>query len=136
MIDRSVDTPVGVTGLGEFSLRDRRAIVGSWLGRAWWGSGANTEAKALITRVAFDALGLDRVGAYAATGNPRSQRALEKLGFAREGTLREFHRHGDAVHDVHVFGLLREEWESGPLAAFDVEIEGDAPAAFVRGGEA
>ena len=136
VVDRAVEAPVGVTGLGEFSLRDRRAIVGSWLGRAWWGSGANTEAKALITRVAFDVLGLERVGAYAATRNPRSQRALEKLGFAQEGTLRAYHRHGDAVHDVQVFGLLREEWERGPLAEVDVAFEGEPPSAFVSGGNA
>ena len=132
VVDRSVSAPIGVTGLGEFSLRDRRAIVGSWLGRAWWGSGANTEAKALVTRVAFDVLGLDRVGAYAAVGNPRSQRALEKLGFTKEGTLRAFHRHGGEVHDVHVYGLLRAEWERGPLAEIEVRTAGDPPPAFLR----
>jgi ribosomal-protein-alanine N-acetyltransferase len=72
--------PIGVTGLVEFSRRDRRAIVGSWLGRRWWGSGANTEAKALVARLAFEHLGLDRVGAYADVENARSQAALEKVG--------------------------------------------------------
>ena len=130
VVDRALAAPIGVTGLGEARLRDRRAIVGSWLGLPWWGTGANAEAKALICRVAFDALGLERVGAYAATGNPRSQRALEKLGFVREGTLRAFHRHGDAVHDVHVYGLLRKEWEQGPLAGVEVELAGEPPAAM------
>src|ERR1700712_3402782 len=35
--------PIGITGLSEFSYRDRRAMVGSWLGQAFWGTGANTE---------------------------------------------------------------------------------------------
>lgn len=131
VVDRAVAAPIGVTGLGEFSLRDRRAVVGSWLGRAWWGSGANTEAKALVCRVAFEALGLERVGAYAAVGNPRSQRALDKVGFAQEGTLRSFHRHGDEVHDVHVYSLLRADFDGGPLARIDVELEGEPPPAFV-----
>ena len=30
---------IGVTGLSEFSLRDRRAVVGTWHGREWWGKG-------------------------------------------------------------------------------------------------
>lgn len=132
VVDRKVGAPIGVTGLGEFSLRDRRAVVGSWLGRAWWGSGANTEAKALICRLAFEALGLERIGAYAAVGNPRSQRALDKVGFTQEGTLRAFHRHGDEVHDVHLYSLLRADFADGPLAEVDVQLEGEPPPAFVR----
>jgi ribosomal-protein-alanine N-acetyltransferase len=122
--------PIGVTGLGEWSLRDRRAVVGTWLGRAHWGTGANEEAKALVARLAFDRLGLDRIGAYAATGNPRSRRALEKLGWVHEGTLRGFHRHGDAVYDVHVFGLLRADFGASPLAAVPATLSGDPPSAF------
>ena len=125
--------PIGVIGLGEWGVRDRRAVVGTWLGRAWWGKGANLEAKALLTALAFGPLGLERVGAYAAPGNPRSARALEKLGFVAEGTLRAFHRHGDAVHDVRVFSLLRAEWASSALAEVPVQVEGEAPAAFTSG---
>ena len=69
-------------------------------------------------------MGLTRVGAYASVDNPRSRRALEKVGFRREGTLRAFHRHGDAVHDVDVFSLLRTELETTPLAPVPVRIEG------------
>ena len=68
--------PIGVTGLSELSRRDRRAVVGTWLGRAHWGSGANRESKALIAHLAFVMLGLERLGAYADLDNPRSQRAL------------------------------------------------------------
>ncbi|MDQ3740409.1 MAG: GNAT family N-acetyltransferase [Actinomycetota bacterium] len=130
VIDHREHGPIGVIGLGEWSLRDRRAVVGTWLGRAHWGTGANTEAKALLTRLAFEALGLDRVGAYAAPGNPRSQRALEKLGFVAEGTLRAYHRHGDRVHDVRVFSLLRGDYATSPLSSVPVTIEGEPPPAF------
>ena len=47
------DRVLGVTGLSEFSRRDRRAVVGTWLGRAFWGTGANRAAKALIAALAF-----------------------------------------------------------------------------------
>jgi ribosomal-protein-alanine N-acetyltransferase len=72
--------PIGVTGLSELSRRDRRAVVGTWLGRAHWGTGANADSKALIAHLAFDVLGLERLGAYASTENRRSQVALERLG--------------------------------------------------------
>ena len=132
VVDHREHGAIGVIGLGEWSVRDRRAVVGTWLGRAHWGTGVNREAKALVARLAFEALGLHRLGAYAAPGNPRSRRALEKLGFVAEGTLRAYHRHGARVHDVHVFSLLRDELSRTPLAAVPARIEGDPPAAFVR----
>src|SRR5581483_7625950 len=99
--------PIGVTGLSELSRRDRRAVVGTWLGRSHWGTGANTEAKALIAHLGFNVLNLDRLGAYADLDNPRSQRALERIGFAREGVLRRWHRHGEQVHDVLMYSWLK-----------------------------
>jgi len=120
----------GITGLTEPSRRDRRAVTGSWLGRRFWGTGVNGEAKALLARIAFDACGLERLGSYASTANPRSRRALERLGWRHEGTLRAFHRHGDRVHDVDVLGLLRAEWAASPLAAVPAELTGEPPAPF------
>jgi [ribosomal protein S5]-alanine N-acetyltransferase len=125
------DGPIGVVGLAELASRDRRAVIGTWLGRRWWGSGANREVKALMAHLAFGPLGLDRLGAYADVENGRSQAALERLGFSREGLLRRWHRHGDVAHDVYVYGLLREEWGTSPLAAVPAELRGTAPAAFV-----
>jgi len=43
--------PIGISGLSEFAQRDRRAMIGSWLGRSWWGTGANHEAKALMFQI-------------------------------------------------------------------------------------
>ena len=123
--------PIGITGLSEFALRDRRAVVGTWLGRDWWGTGANRESKALMCRLAFTLLGLDRLGAYSNVEHERSQRALEGIGFRREGVLRRYHRHGGRALDVVVFGLLREEWETGPLAHVPVQVGGEPPPAFV-----
>jgi [ribosomal protein S5]-alanine N-acetyltransferase len=125
--------PIGVTGLSELAPRDRRATVGTWFGRDWWGSGANRESKAIIAALAFRHLGLDRLTAWANTRNGRSQLALERAGFRREGVLRSWHRHGETRHDVVVFGLLREQWESSPLADVPVEVEGTVPVAFAVG---
>lgn len=127
------DGPIGVTGLSELSRRDRRAVVGTWLGRRWWGSGANRESKALVARLGFERLGLDRIGAYADVENGRSQTALERVGFTREGVLRGWHRHGEVVHDVVLFSLLRREFAASPLAAYPAQLRGVPPEAFVVG---
>ena len=127
------DGPIGVTGLSELSARNRHATVGSWFGHQWWGSGANLESKALIAALAFERLGMDRLTAWANTRNGRSQVALERVGFKREGVLRAFHRHGDVLHDVVVYGMVRKGWMHSRLHGVPVSIEGTSPAAFSLG---
>jgi ribosomal-protein-alanine N-acetyltransferase len=133
LIDHREDGPIGVTGLSELSPRNRHATVGSWFGHPWWGSGANLESKALIAALAFERLGMDRLTAWANTRNGRSQVALERVGFRREGVLRSFHRHGDVLHDVVVFGMVRNGWMRSPLNGVSVGIEGTSPPAFTVG---
>jgi ribosomal-protein-alanine N-acetyltransferase len=119
--------PIGVTGLSELSRRDRRAVVGTWLGRDFWGTGANAESKRMVAHLAFEVLGLERLGAYTNVENRRSQVALERLGYTREGVLRAWHRHGDRVHDVVLYSLLRAE----RAPETDVAVRGAPPAPFV-----
>ncbi|MEY2514688.1 MAG: hypothetical protein QOJ89_2046, partial [bacterium] len=111
--------------------RDRRATIGTWLGRAWWGTGANREVKALMCHLGFELLGLERIGSYTNVAHERSQRALVRLGFEHEGVLRGFHRHADEALDVAVFGLLREAWQAGPLREIPVAVTGEPPPQFV-----
>ena len=128
--------PAGITGLSELSIRDRRCVVGTWFGREFWGTGANRESKAIVAHLAFALLGMHRVGSYSNPENVRSTRALLSVGFRHEGVLRDWHRHAGRHHDVNVFGLLRAEWEGGPLAAVPVRLEGELPPAFAAIGPA
>jgi ribosomal-protein-alanine N-acetyltransferase len=129
---RSSGQVLGLTGLSEFSARDRRAVIGTWLGRSHWGTGVNAASKELLLAFAFETLGLLRVSAYANPANARSVAALERLGFAREGVLRSFHLHRGEPRDVAVLSLLRDEWSAGALAEVDVDVVGDPPPAFPR----
>lgn len=135
LLDFVVEHPdegvIGVTGLSELSPRNRHATVGTWFGRRWWGSGVNAESKALIGALAFDRLGMERLTAWANARNGRSQMALERVGFRREGVLRSWHRHGEDMHDVIVFRMLREEFAAGPLREVPAEVFGQPPEAFV-----
>jgi ribosomal-protein-alanine N-acetyltransferase len=131
VIDHQEAGVIGVTGLSEFSLRDRRAVVGTWHGREWWGTGANRQSKTLVLALAFEGLRLGRVTAWCGADNGRSQAALEKLGFVHEGVLRQWHVHAGEPKDVISYSMLRGEWERGPLAREPFEIAGRVPRQFV-----
>src|SRR4051795_6186129 len=131
VVHREEGRPIGVSGIGEISRRDRRGMVGTWFGRRWWGTGVNAESKALLAFLAFQVLGFERLGAYTNVQHRRSQAALEAIGFQREGVLRRWHRHGDDVHDVVIWSLLPEEYEASRLARVPVSVTGTAPSAFV-----
>lgn len=126
--------PVGVTGLSEYAPRDRRATVGTWFGRAFWGSGVNAESKALIAALAFGTLGFHRLTAWANTRNGRSQTALERLGFRREGVLRAYNTHASGTHDVVAFGMTRRDWRGSPLHAVPATVSGTPPPAWLSAG--
>jgi ribosomal-protein-alanine N-acetyltransferase len=131
VIDHRESGVIGVTGLSEFSLRDRRAVVGTWHGREWWGKGANRQSKALVLALAFAGLRLGRVTAWCGTDNGRSQKALERLGFVHEGVLRQWHVHDGEPKDVICYSMLRGEWERGELAREPFEIAGRIPSQFL-----
>lgn len=91
--------------------RDHRsATMGYCLDDAAWGQGFATEAAGALLQWAFDTLDLNRVQAETDTRNAASSRVLEKLGFVREGTLREDCIVDGEVSDSWVYGLLRREW--------------------------
>ena len=125
------DRPIGLTGFSELSRRDRRATVGTWLGREHWGSGANNESKALVLSLGFRHLGLHRITALASPDNRRSLRALERIGFWTEGVLRDWHMHDGIPRDVAILRMLEDRFAKTDLAQVPYEFEGEPPASFV-----
>jgi [ribosomal protein S5]-alanine N-acetyltransferase len=92
----------------------RSASIGYCFDDAVWGQGYATEAARALLQWAFDTLDLNRVQAETDTRNVASARVLAKLGFVREGTLREDCVVDGEVSDSWVFGLLRREWRPLP----------------------
>ena len=84
----------------------------------------------MIAYLAFELLGMNRIGSYSNPANERSTRALLGVGFEHEGVLRKWHRHGESYLDVNVFGMLRDDWLAGDLAQVPVNATGDVPPAF------
>ncbi len=102
-------TLVGTVSLRRYA-RDRRAELGYWLSANAWSFGFATEACRAIVDYGFRELELSRIYAQVLSGNGASSHVLEKLGMVSEGTKRQHVRKGKKLHDVLLYGLLRDEW--------------------------
>lgn len=101
---------IGTCTLYQMDLRNRRCELGFAMQSSCWGKGLATEAVTLAIRFAFDVLDLHRLEADVDPDNIRSLRLLERLGFVREGYLRERWHHLGQLRDTVFLGLLRAEW--------------------------
>jgi RimJ/RimL family protein N-acetyltransferase len=89
-----------------------RAEIGYILGREHWGRGYAGEAQRRVIDFAFDELGLHRLEADTHPDNAASTRSLERLGFRREGLLRERWLVGGEFGDSVIWGLLADDWRA------------------------
>jgi RimJ/RimL family protein N-acetyltransferase len=104
------DTLVGTTTLYNLDFNNRRAEMGYALGRAHWGNGYMQEALRSLLTYAFEVLDLHRIEADVDPRNAASIRTLERLGFQREGYLRERWQVNGEIQDALFYGLLRPDW--------------------------
>lgn len=107
---REDDRVVGTVTLFQIEPANRRGEIGFALGRAAWGQGLMREALGALLDFAFGRLGLNRLEADVDPRNERSLAVLERLGFRREGLLRERHVVAGEVQDSVMLGLLAREW--------------------------
>lgn len=106
---------VGTCTLANIDRPHRRAELGFAVLRRRWGRRVVSRALPPVIEFAFDRLGLHRLEADADPRNEASLRVLERLGFRREGLLRERYFQEGEAQDAVVFGLLRREWRGGEL---------------------
>jgi RimJ/RimL family protein N-acetyltransferase len=101
--------------LGAISLNlqpdDIKAEMGYWVGKPYWNKGYCTEAARTVLTYGFTVLQLNRIFAFHFVTNPASGRVLEKIGMRREGCHRQAVRKWNVFHDVHVYGILKSEFE-------------------------
>ena len=88
-IEKKSGRAIGSTRFANIDRRNRRVEIGwTWLGRQWWRTAVNTEAKYLMLSHAFEKLGCIRVEFKADALNERSTNALLRIGATREGIFR------------------------------------------------
>jgi RimJ/RimL family protein N-acetyltransferase len=108
---RETNKLIGTVTLFHLNLSNGRAEIGYAMGSAYWGMGYMNEALTALIIHAFDVLNLRRLEADVDPRNTPSVRTLERLGFQREGFLRERWHVGGELQDALFYGLLRREWQ-------------------------
>jgi ribosomal-protein-alanine N-acetyltransferase len=108
---RRDDALIGTATLFNLEFNHRRAEIGYALGRAYWRQGYMNEALKALIVYAFSGLNLHRLEADVDPRNAGSIRTLERLGFQREGFLRERWQVAGEIQDAFFYGLLRPDWE-------------------------
>jgi [ribosomal protein S5]-alanine N-acetyltransferase len=103
------DTAVGKIGHWRWQRAHSRSEVGFILRRDLWGQGIASEALAAVADWGFARLELNSIEAQLDSENVASQRTLERVGFRREGLLRQSYYDGHTYRDTLVYGLLRDE---------------------------
>ena len=103
---------IGSTRFAAIDLIHRRVEIGwTWIAPDWQRTPANTEAKYLMLRHAFEVWGCNRVEFKTDSLNGRSRAALKRIGASEEGTFRNHMvtASGRLRHSVY-FSVIREEW--------------------------
>ena len=101
---------VGVIGLHYIDWANRKSSVGYWIAEAFQGRGLVTRGSAALLDYLFNELGLNSVEIACATGNTKSCAIPERLGFMKEGILRQREWLYDHFVDHFVYNILASEW--------------------------
>lgn len=102
---------IGAIGL-IITPEHRRAELGYWIGREFWGNNYATEAAQTILDYAFTKLGLESVSANHLSPNTVSGRVMRKVGMKYEGCRRNYYFHRGEFYDAEMYSIIREEYIS------------------------
>ncbi|HET7616857.1 MAG TPA: GNAT family protein, partial [Bacillales bacterium] len=102
----------GVAGFHDIDWADRKTEIGGWLGKKYEGRGLMSKTCRVLVDHALTTWDLHRVEISCGTENVRSCAVPERLGFTREGTMREAEYLNGKFNSHHVYGLLQSEWKN------------------------
>lgn len=112
IVERAGGRPIGTTRYWKMDGANRKLEIGhTWLSLSAQRSGANTEAKYLLLRHAFEELGCVRVQFTTDVLNERSRAAILRIGAKQEGIVRHERIMPDGrKRDSVRFSIIDDEW--------------------------
>lgn len=98
---------IGTIGFNAWSPKHKRAEIGYEIHPEQWRRGYTSEAVLEVIQYGFDELGLTRIGAVVFIDNEASNNLLTKIGFQKEGVLRDYMYQNGKAYDTYVYSLLK-----------------------------
>ena len=106
------DKLIGTVNIQDIDWINRSAHVPIQIGdKDYWGGGYASEARILALKFAFEERGMHRIWALVLESNIPSMKQCERLGFVKEGVLRDSVFKGGKFHNQVYLGLLKEDFE-------------------------
>ena len=98
---------IGTVGFNSWLAKHRRAEIGYEIHPEYWRKGYTAEAVSKVLSHGFVEMNLTRIGAIIFLENEASNRLLTKLGFQKEGVLRNYMYQNGKAYDTNVYSLLK-----------------------------
>jgi len=112
--DQATDQHVGNVAIGAIDAVSRNGMLSIFIAEpSIRGRGVGEDATRLILDFAFDRLNLHRVHLKASAFSEAAIAMYKKVGFQKEGVLREHEFKDGKYVDKVLFGLLRQEHQEG-----------------------
>jgi ribosomal-protein-alanine N-acetyltransferase len=105
----AADEVLGQLSLRTVDLAEGSAEISYWVLPAARGRNVAARALSVLSRWAFDVVGLHRIEAQHSTRNAASCRVAERAGYRAEGTRRGQALHADGWHDMHLHARLADD---------------------------
>ena len=111
IVDKTDGRIAGAVTLWNMDLESLMSEIGYELHPDYWRKGVMTETLNCLLDLLFGEFGLNRVEACPLQHNLASVKLLEKVGFLKEGTLKERVYFQGRFLDQYYYGLLKSEWD-------------------------
>jgi ribosomal-protein-alanine N-acetyltransferase len=101
----------GAGGFNNLDKQYKKAEVGLWLLKEFWGKGILKEIMPKLFELGFTSLKLNRIEGFVVSENTKCKNAIEKINFKYEGTMRECEIKNGKKISVDIYSILKSEWE-------------------------
>ena len=99
----------GAGGFNNLNKEHKKAEIGFWLLPEFWRNGFMQEAFPIICNYGFEKLKLNRIEGYVESENKNCKKAIEKMNFNLEGTMREYEIKNGEYLNVDIYSKLKND---------------------------
>ena len=110
LVDIKSQKVIGNCGFHNWYIEHERAEIGYFMSQDFREKGYMGEALKCVIKYGFEELKLNRIEAFMSPTNIPSINTIKKLGFSKEGILREHYKWNNKIYDSIAYSLLKSEY--------------------------